>query len=703
MRNLAWTAAFTIAAAAAVGCDDSAPKILDAAGADATGVDGSSTGPLGLPRTVDLGPGDCGGTAQQTVTVTNDTAADVALAFASSDAGFTITPSSVTILTGTSTTFTITAAIPATVIAGAPLSATFTVTTDIPGRPTESVVVTALSRGAQLAVSPPALSFGDVALGASSTRSFTVSNTGNGGANLGFRPLSNPDFSIVFGSKGFADLAPGALVTGTATYTPSGLGTDQELVPLELGGGPRCGTPPSTLPLSGNAGATGGVLIEGSPVTFGDVACGSGAGTQTLVINNTSPNVANWTASLPTDPEGDQARYLVMPTSGTIAAGATQTVTVTRQSIATPFQPRDVDTTLRLVVNQAPIDVPIRQTLRGPFLTLGAPTVDFGFQEAQTTTPATLRITNTGNAMAMLTTVFDIPFSLAVPATLAAGDFADATVSYNPAAPVPLSATLRVNALGSCSGQRTFTARGGDGPFPVFTPSSTFVGCPAPASSSAYFQIENIGSQPLTVTCVEDITGGASGLDPVFAPSTITVPAGQTSITAINHGPGPVTPGALTAMIRCTTNEILTNDRTTTLTRTIDGAAVELAAAQPLDFTCFQSENRSFTTTNTGTQTLNSPFPIADLPFQLQLGFDFASLGAGETTTHTITAFGGSGSPFHLLPGLPDPCNGATGSGGLRYTGSVTVGAGSGSGGSFCGVTPATLPVRLFDYVNTLQ
>ena len=700
MRNLACTAALTIFAAAAVGCDDSAPKIVDAGGADATGIDGSAAGPLGLPRTVDLGPGDCGGTAQQTVTVTNDTAADVSLAFASSDAGFTITPSSVTILTGTSTTFTITAAVPATVIAGAPLSATFTVTTDIPGRPTESVVVTAISRGAQLGISPPAINFGDVALGDSRTRSFTVSNTGNGSTSLSFDSLSKTDFSIDFGSKGSkggADLGPGELITGTATYTPSGLGTDNAQASLELSGGPRCGTPPSSLPLSGNAGATGGVLIEGSPVTFGDIACGSGAGTQTLVINNTSPTVANWTATLPADPEGDQARYLVMPTSGTIAAGATQTVTVTRQAIATPFQPRAVDTTLRLVVNQAPIDVPIQQSLRGPFLTLGAPIIDFGYQEAQTTTPATLVVTNTGNELAMLSTIFDIPFAVALPATLAAGASVDGTISYTPAAPVPLMGTIRVNAMGACSGQRTFTARGGEGPFPVFTPSATFTTCPSPTALSTYFEVTNIGTAPLTVTCVEDTSGGASGLAPVFVPASITVAPGQSSVTAIEHGPGTGEPGALTAMIQCTTNEVLTSDRTTTLTRNLDGAAVALDASQPLDFTCFESSDRTFTTTNTGTQILASPFPITDLPFGLNLSFDSSSIDPGATTTHTINAFGGSGSPFHLLPGLPDPCNGATGSGGLRYTGSVTIGAGSG-GGAFCGVTPATLPVRVFDF-----
>ena len=104
-----------------------------------------------------------------------------------------------------------------------------------------------------------------------------------------------------------------------------------------------------------------------------------------------------------------------------------------------------------------------------------------------------------------------------------------------------------------------------------------------------------------------------------------------------------------------------------------------------------------FTTTNTGTQILASPFPITDLPFGLNLSFDSSSIDPGATTTHTINAFGGSGSPFHLLPGLPDPCNGATGSGDLRDTGSVTIGAGSG-GGAFCGVTPATLPVRVFDF-----
>ena len=147
-------------------------------------------------------------------TVTNSGTSDVAIAFASSDPAFTVSPASVTILVGTSTTFTVTAQVPATAIAGAPLTATLTATTDIPGHTTETVTATATTRGAQLGVSPPALNFGNVGLGTSADLSFVVSNTGNGPASLAIPASANPDFAVTFGTGGVAALAPGAIVTG---------------------------------------------------------------------------------------------------------------------------------------------------------------------------------------------------------------------------------------------------------------------------------------------------------------------------------------------------------------------------------------------------------------------------------------------------------------------------------------------------------
>lgn len=698
MRQLA--ALTTIFALAAAACDDSSTAIVDAATADGRGADASAVGPLDLPRSIDLGPGDCGGVAQAMVTLTNPAgAADVAIAFASSDPAFAVTPASVTILAGTSTTFTVTAQVPATAIAGAPLTAMVTVTTDIPGHTTESVTVTATTRGAQLGISPPSINFGDVALGTSATLSFVVSNTGNGATNVGFRALANPDFAITFGTDGFADLPPGALVSGSVRYAPTGTGADVEVVPVELGGGPRCGTPPSTLRLAGAGSTTGGVLVSGA-IDFGDVACGTTAtAAQAITINNTSAIAATFTATLPAEGDGDHLRYTVTPASGTVAPGATATLTVTRLAIATPFAPRVVDAVVRVVANGVPTDVPVRHTQRGPFLTTSAAgPVDFGFQQSGSTTDAPIRVTNGGNGPATLAVTATGDFASALPATIAAGAFVDGALRYNPPAGAPVTATVTLDAVGACSGPIAIPVAGGDGPYPVITPAATFATCPPPAALSTDLAVTNIGTQPLTMTCVEDVSGGPSGLAPVVTPDPIAVPAGGSGSATIDHGPGPGAAGPVTATLTCTTNEPLTNQRTTTLTRTLDGADIVLTAPAPLDFTCFVSDTKGWSTRNDGTQTA-ALTPVTTIGIPLAVIFDFATVAPAGETFHTITAYGGSGAPFRLA-GSGDPCVNATGSGGLIFAGTVGVDVGSGSGGA-CSVTPPTLPVRLFDYIGS--
>lgn len=683
----------TAAVACAVACDDPATTITDARPADASASDGGGEGPLALPRTIDLGLGDCGGAATATVTVTNGGAADAELAFASSDPAFTITPSPVTIIAGTSTTFTVRAAVPATVNAGTTLTATLTATTNIPGHATETVTVTATSRGAMFAVSPPSINFGDVLVGEARTLSFVASNTGNGSMNLGIRALSNPDFTVTFGQDGVADLDPGELVNGTVRYQPTGTGGDDVAVPLELGGGAQCGVPPTTLRLSGSGATVGGVLVMGGPIDFGAVGCSAGPGTATLTLMNTGSTPRAFTATLPADPDGDDARFSVAPAGGTVPAGGTATLTVTRLAVARPVQPRVIDAVVRIAAGSAPVDVPVEMALRGPYLaTSAAPTLDFGFQLAASRTDAPLPITNTGNLVATLTRSAPAPFAAVVPATIAAGGSGAGTLSYLPTAPAPASGTVTIDAPGACSSPVTVALVGGTGPYADISPAASFETCPPPAALATTLTVANPGTADLTITCAEDTTGGASGLAPTFTPPTATVLPGATATITVDHLPGPAHAGALTAALRCTTNEPLTNQRTTSLTRTLDGVDLALAAPAPLDFICFNNESRTFTTRNDGNTTAFVS-PVEDLLFPLTLSFDFTPIAPGGETTHTIS--NGSGGPFRL-PGGGDPCQLATGSGGVMFTGSVGVSSGS---GTFCSVTPATLPVRLLDFL----
>lgn len=681
-----------------VACDDSAPTIHDApTGDDGGRLDGGGDAPVTLPRTLDLGLGDCGGSASATFTVTNSGAANVDLAFTSSDPAFTITPAQVTVIAGTSTTFTVAATIPAGVNAGTPLAATLTATTSIPGHATEQITVAATSRGAAFAISPPSVNFGDVALGDSRSLTFVASNTGNGPVTAAVAAPQNGDFAVTFGTAGTAALGPGDLVTGTVRYTPSGVGTDGEALALTLGGGVRCGTAPATLRLSGTGTTVGGVLVHGGPVDFGDVACGTSAGTATFTLENTGSTARTFTAVMATDPEGDDARYTVSPAGGSIPAGGTVTLTVTRLAVARPFVPRALDAAVHLAVGATSVDVPVHQTLRGPFLTTSATAqVDFGYQPGESTTDAPLRVTNTGNAMATLSSIPSGPFAAILPATLAAGAGADAALRFEPVSQQPVTGSVTIDAGGACSLPVAVDVAGGDGPYADVTAATSAAGCPAPTTMSTSLAIWNPGTQALTISCAEDVSGGPSGLAPTFTPTSATVPAGGSGSIAIDHGPGAGHAGTTTAAIRCTTNEPLTNTRDTTLDLSLTGVELVLAAPAPLDFRCNTVESRTFTTDNVGNQTAFVS-PLTDIIPPLSLVFDGNGIAPGGQTVHTVEAYGGSGLPFLL--GGADACATATGSGGLLWSGTIGVSSGSGA----CGVAPAALPVQVFDYFGTAR
>lgn len=86
--------------------------------------------------------------------------------------------------------------------------------------------VAAATTGPTIAVAPATLAFGDVAVGASGSQTFTISNTGN--ATLTGSVALAAGTSTEFGASPttFTIDAGGQPVTVTATYAPTGVGTD---------------------------------------------------------------------------------------------------------------------------------------------------------------------------------------------------------------------------------------------------------------------------------------------------------------------------------------------------------------------------------------------------------------------------------------------------------------------------------------------
>jgi hypothetical protein len=678
-------------------CSDDATVFVDAA-TDANTIDANS--PLGmLPQSLDLGPGDCGGTATETFTVNNTGNATLEYSLELSDPTFTVVPTEGTVLAGTSTTFTVTAHVAANATAGTNLTATLTATTNLPGSPhTVPVVVT--PHGAHITFTPPSVGFGQVEAGSTSAPStVVVANTGNAQAMITIAaPPQGSDFARLFGTGGVITLQGGQNAVASFTYHPGAVGPDA-LAPVVTITGLQCGTAPSAIPLSGEGTITGGVLVQGGPIDFGAIDCGSTSGTATLTLMNTAALPANFSAAFVTDPDGDHLRYSVAPASGTVAANGSTTLTVTRLAIATPATPRAYDAILR-VSTTLPVahdtDVTVHQALTGPFLVATPTATNFGYASLGTTRTAPLSIQNTGNAAATLQSNTSAPFALQLPAMISSGETQPGTMTYTPAALGTTTGNATLDAPGACSAPLALGFTAGDGPeLGYFYTYGASVTCPVTGQPSGPIYLNNTGNLPLSLTCAE--TGTLTNLAPQFSPSPLGVgvgSAGQVNVTVAAGSP--VRAGTTAAQIRCTSNEPVGNTHDLSYNRTLDGADLTLAAAQPLEFTCGVTERKPYTITSAATST-RAVFvmPTSGLVFPLAHDFTQQNLDTGENYANDVTTYGGGSAmpSARLVGGVGDPCSGGGNPGDIVFTGSVGVGTGSSSG--VCSVTPASLPVVL--------
>jgi hypothetical protein len=102
-------------------------------------------------------------------------------------------------------------------------------------------------QGCTIAVSPTALAFGNVNVGASGTLATTVSNRGTGNCNVSLRRTGSSAFAI--NSAGSFNVAPGASGTVSVSYTPTRVGTDTGTVALNSN---SSGSPTVNVSLSGS-------------------------------------------------------------------------------------------------------------------------------------------------------------------------------------------------------------------------------------------------------------------------------------------------------------------------------------------------------------------------------------------------------------------------------------------------------------------
>jgi hypothetical protein len=478
----------------ASGQDVTVPPVNDSGG-DATSTTGTVDGgsPFVAPGTLDFGLVNCGSTAAtQTFTVTNPGTFSVtwtATLGMGAASNFQLSSSGGTLKSGQSTQVTVT---PNAVGSTAPtsLNALGDIVTVSIDSSTAAVALTETAQGAVLSFEPTSVPFGPVPL-ASGPQSlfFAVQNSGNLAANVTLTLTGDSSFSLPGGTTTQTLTATAAnIVDSEVTFSPTTTNSVTGGVALALDGSTAlCGPLPSALPVSGN-GTNGQVGVSPDQIVFGTgglVPCGTAAAPVTVTLQNTGTAPFTWTGVL----THGGSYYSISPASGTVAAGLTETVTVTPKAIGTTSATTagEYDDTLTITTNSvgdSPHVISLEETAQGAIITrpngsLGFGSVGLG---ATITNSTSIVFANTGNVAATVTFTNGAPqFVQASPLTLGPGTFAPEVVSFTPSAltaytdigvvtldaeadggAVPLCGTLPVNlSLTGTGSNPTFTASPG--------------------------------------------------------------------------------------------------------------------------------------------------------------------------------------------------------------------------------------------------
>jgi hypothetical protein len=270
--------------------------------------------------------------------------------------------------------------------------------------------------------------------------------------------------------------------------------------------------------------------------------------------------------------------FHVSPSSGTVPAGGSVTLTVTSDAIAGPAEAHGYTATLvvRTRLDTTTVhSVPIRMNLPAAELLIVAnagdgsnpfaATANLGFVPVGTTAVTSFSVVNNGNKAATLIPSLATTFHINATDTIAPGAFGGGTIEYTAVGPGPVTAHSDFATGDACARPITLELQAGVGPDAIIEAATATTTSPAPATVSAPLRVTNSGNAPLHLQCAEHGTVGAVQL----APSELTIPPGGTDAFTVTMVAGPDATARMQGDIRCHSNEILHRTRDTTMTLTV--------------------------------------------------------------------------------------------------------------------------------------
>jgi Abnormal spindle-like microcephaly-assoc'd, ASPM-SPD-2-Hydin len=205
-------------------------------------------------------------------------------------------------------------------------TATLTVTDDASNNP-QTATLSGTAMVAPLALSPTSLSWGSIAVGASSgAKTLTLTNSQTSAAIIDSITVG-PDFYI---SANTCPASPNSLAGGTSCtvsleFRPTSAGAKSETITFN----DNAANSPQTATLTGT-GTNGSLLFSPSSLTFAATTIGSTSASQSATLTNQSGAAVTLSAITMTGPFAQTNNC----TMGSFAAGASCTVTVTSKPTA---------------------------------------------------------------------------------------------------------------------------------------------------------------------------------------------------------------------------------------------------------------------------------------------------------------------------------------------------------------------------------
>ena len=438
----------------------------------------------------------------QAVTLANAGAGALRWVAASGAAWLSVSPASGTLAGGENTTVVLD-------LATAPLAAgdyTGTVTfTPLDGNGVSRSVTVSLTVTAppgRLAAAPTSLTATATAGVAPPAQTLQLSNPG--GQPLTWSASTNQPWLSVSPATG--TLAPGATATLTVNYTTAALAAGSYAAVLTVAA-PTASNTPLTVPVALSVNPAPPTLALSASVLADTTGVGTSPAARTVQLTNSGGQPLTWNATT------NQSWLSVSPAQGTLAAGASVTLTVSYATSALPAGGYSglVGITSAGAVN-SPQQVAASVIVEPPAgeLTLSVATLARSIGQGLTPAAQTFTVTNTGGRPLSWSAADNQGWLSVSPATgtLAPGASAQLTVTYATGALAigSYAATITVSAPGANGGARTVAVSlSVTVPQPVITLAPEFLSrttnvgtSPAPQQ----FTITNSGGQPLAWTAM---------------------------------------------------------------------------------------------------------------------------------------------------------------------------------------------------------